>query len=395
MGSAAPQRAASRSPICPAVKPASARTATAAHTAAASLPGRPTRSACRLLGDARVGCRHHRGLAIGERGQHPRHLVGGIGAIVGGLGEQALDQPRQLGRQTRAQLVQARRRLLQDAEIELGEAAGLECWPAGQHLVKRGAQRPQVGARVHRVAVDLLGRHVAGRADRLPVRGQRLGVRPLALGGAEIGELGRPGPTVDQHVAGLDVAVDDAGRVGGAQRQGDVARDARGLGDLEAAAVGQQALERPAVDPLHDDEGHPVGDVEVAHADDVGVVERRRRARILEEPVGILPIAAHLRPEHLQRHRRLELRDAGRRTRRPSHPRRASARAGSGRPDPQSAWRSCSSTRGAALTASRTQVRLVAQWLRNRSGPRVRYSTVTLLARLRGWSTSVPFRTAV
>jgi hypothetical protein len=142
------------------------------------------------------------------------------------------------------------------------------------------------------------------------VRGERLGVGGRALGGAEVGELGGPGHAVDQDVTGLDVAVDDAGGVRRTQRQGDVAGDARGLGDLEPAALGQQALERATIDPLHDDERHAVGDVEVAYAYDVGVVQRRRRARVLQEAVGQVPVAAHLRAQHLQRDRRLELRVA-------------------------------------------------------------------------------------
>jgi hypothetical protein len=138
-----------------------------------------------------------------------------------------------------------------------------------------------------------------------------LPVRPLALGGTEIGELGRPDLAFDQDVAGLDVAMDDARRMRRSQGQGDVTRDAGGHGDLELAALGKQALQRLAVDPLHDDEGHAVGDVEVAHAHDVGVVERGRGPGILEKPVGDVPVAAHLRAQHLQRHRRLELRVAG------------------------------------------------------------------------------------
>ena len=294
------------------MKPASAKTATAAQAAATSRPGRrPGVLAAGATARGSAAATTEASRSVNGASTRATSLAE-FGALVGGLGEQALDQPRQLCGEARPQLVEGWRRLLQDAEIELGEAPGLERGPACEHLVKRGAQRPQVGARIHRLAIDLLGRHVAGCADRLPVRRQRLGFRPLALGGAEVGELGRPGSAVDQDVAGLDVAVDDPRRVGGAERQRDVACDPRGIGDLEPTPVGQQALERPAVDPFHDDEGHPVRDVEVANADNVRVVQRRRRARILEEPVGILPIASHLGPQHLQRHRRLELRMPGR-----------------------------------------------------------------------------------
>src|SRR5438477_619499 len=58
------------------------------------------------------------------------------------------------------------------------------------------------------VAHDLLGRHVARRADRKPDRGQVRGLA-RAPGQAEVSEQRAP-VRVDQHVGRLEVAVDDA-----------------------------------------------------------------------------------------------------------------------------------------------------------------------------------------
>jgi hypothetical protein len=75
-------------------------------------------------------------------------------------------------------------------------------------------QRPQVGGRADRRALDLLRCHVGGRADH-QARGGQPRV-PLDGGDAEVGQLG--GAVRAHHdVLRLEVAVDDAGPVGGLQ----------------------------------------------------------------------------------------------------------------------------------------------------------------------------------
>ena len=107
------------------------------------------------------------------------------------------------------------------------------------HLVEHGAQREDVGARVGRLPLELLGRHVLERADDRALLGERprLGVerrldrddgRSVAgsRGQAEVEELGA---AARQHdVAGLQVAVDDARR--GARRRAPARSARRGAG---------------------------------------------------------------------------------------------------------------------------------------------------------------------
>jgi hypothetical protein len=100
-------------------------------------------------------------------------------------------------------------------------------------LVQRDAERELIGARVDRQAEVLLGRHVARRAhDRAgpgqghvqlevlpPDRAGRADPPRLVVDGGDQAEVGDPDPAIvaDQHVVGLEVAVDQAGVVRGLQ----------------------------------------------------------------------------------------------------------------------------------------------------------------------------------
>ena len=104
--------------------------------------------------------------------------------------------------------------------------------PTG-HLVQDHAERVDVDAPVGVAAAGgLLGRHVLGRAEHGARAGQaRLGGAPPSAGGdlrdAEVDDLDEVGAAVaigQEHVLGLEIAVDDALVVRGAER----ARDLRG-----------------------------------------------------------------------------------------------------------------------------------------------------------------------
>ena len=121
--------------------------------------------------------------------------------------------------------------LLQQGGEHLGARAAAERPSAGHHLVEHRSEGEDIAARVDRAARGLLRRHVRGRAgDRSRAAEPRLRVERrdvLAaalvglrqLGQAEVQDLG---DTLrrDHHVRGLEVAVDDAGGVGGGERVG-------------------------------------------------------------------------------------------------------------------------------------------------------------------------------
>ena len=126
---------------------------------------------------------------------------------------------------------------------------------AGEHLVEHDAERVEVGLAGDGRAQRLLGRDVVGRAEHAAVGGQPLLVE--RAGDPEVGDLGRA-LLVDQHVLGLDVAVDDVAGVGGAERPRDLDRVGHRLGDRQAAVAADPLLERLALHVLEHDVGPPV-----------------------------------------------------------------------------------------------------------------------------------------
>src|ERR1700756_131893 len=60
--------------------------------------------------------------------------------------------------------------------------------------------------------------------------------------------------------------------------------------------------ERPARDVFHRDEGNALVHQILVNSDDVGVVERARQLRLVEEPFGNLRLLRMQSPEFLQRH---------------------------------------------------------------------------------------------
>src|SRR5262249_60804925 len=85
---------------------------------------------------------------------------------------------------------------------------------AGEQSVHLGPGAVDVGVRADFFgpAAGVLGGHVGGRAE--DGAGARRAVAAEALGQSEVGDLG-PAVGVEQDVGRLEVAVDDAGLVGG------------------------------------------------------------------------------------------------------------------------------------------------------------------------------------
>jgi hypothetical protein len=145
--------------------------------------------------------------------------------------------------------------------------AALERAFAGEHLIEYDAGRIDVGPGIDRLAHELLGRHVGGRAHD----GARLGhAAAFDAGDAEIGDLHLPFPG-EHDVGRLDVAVDDAALMAELQAGQQRFHDPDRLAGREALVLVQQGLERGPVDELHHDVGELVGLAVVEDANDVGM----------------------------------------------------------------------------------------------------------------------------
>ncbi len=192
-------------------------------------------------------------------------------------------------------------------------APPLERPVAGQQLVEDEADGVDVAAGVdpRRVAHDLLGAHVLGRAQQVALLGQVLvAVAPLdlqELGDAEVEDLqhlltGRP--AVDEHQVGrLEVAVDDPVLVGHLEDVAELVEDPRRPVERHRDAGLQDRLEAPAPDVIHLDEGDGAvrPGVGVVDRDGVGMGEAGHGPRLAAEPGPHLRVERDAGDDQLQR----------------------------------------------------------------------------------------------
>ena len=265
--------------------------------------------------DRRLRQQRHRGKRRGIHGerlpehpraaeQHGRHgvhaaaardgleltddVAGVLRPVARLLGQAAHHQRGECGGSVRAKLGNRLRRLAHvGREHALWRPSGKDCVPREQ-LVRRRAQRVDVGAVVHlRVAGRLLRRHVRRRADgRADLREGRAGHRRPrgadGLGDAEIEHDG--GAAREHHVVWLDVAMHHAPLVCIRERLRHVAQDADDFGDRERAAPDMHA-QGLAFHERHGVEGEPVGLTCREHRDDVRLLQGGGGPDFALEPV--------------------------------------------------------------------------------------------------------------
>jgi hypothetical protein len=173
----------------------------------------------RRQGPCRTGRRHHFGRRRlsrrpgGDQGIASLERCGdreGRGRASGGISrETAQDRPLDLGRDVGNDARGAGRRRLESRAEDLGAGAARVCGTAREHLVEDEPERVEVALHGHLAPHGLL----VGQVGRRP--GREIGSGHLTGSDreAEIGEP-RPASPVEHHVVRLEIAVQDAPRVG-------------------------------------------------------------------------------------------------------------------------------------------------------------------------------------
>ena len=216
-----------------------------------------------------------------------------------------MHEPRKLPRSVRSGLHERDDLPPLDLERDDARVVAVDRARPGDHLVEHHPDGVEVRARVDLVgAAGLLGRHVLGRAHDDAGDGELLLLRIGAprLGDAEVDELeeGLSPAERDEHVLGLEVAVDDAERVRRLERLEDLRRVVARRRHRQPPLALHHRRQRLALQQLHHDVRVAVGRaVHVRHLHDVGAADLRRDARLLEEPLDESRAARELRVEHL------------------------------------------------------------------------------------------------
>ncbi|CAM5562379.1 hypothetical protein STENM36S_09314 [Streptomyces tendae] len=242
------------------------------------------------------------------RGQQQREvlvdLLGGVGAVLRVLGEQAQDQGLERLRDLRADAAHRQRGLVQ-VPVQHAERRGTgERDVAAEQFVQQHPEGVEVGVRADGAAHGLLRRHVGGRADGGAGVGEAGGVGVHDGGDAEV-EDGDGAVLLDHDVARLEVAVDDRHGVHGAQYGAQLGGDRDGPLPRVGLVLGEVVGEVGAVDVLHDEEQLLALAARVVHRDQAGVVDLCGHPALAHEPaaqfVGLL--SGHLvGAQQLHRH---------------------------------------------------------------------------------------------
>ncbi|CAI9419720.1 hypothetical protein HIDPHFAB_03834 [Nocardioides sp. T2.26MG-1] len=246
---------------------------------------------------------------LGERVRDPVQLVeqhagvrGAQAAVAGGRpGDERVDVRRDARLEARR-----RRHVLVDVLVgDLDRALALVGLGAGQQLEEHHAGGVHVRARVGTAVDHQLGGEVGDGADQHPAGGGVLRVGADRAGQPEVGHLD-PAVLGDEHVLGLDVAVDDAGPVGrgqGGQHRLDQRERPR---RRHRALLADQVAQGDAVDQLHREEHRALVVALVVDRHHVRVRQPGGRPRLAHEAGRELGVVAEARVHDLHRDRAVE-----------------------------------------------------------------------------------------
>ena len=189
-----------------------------------------------------------------------------------------------------------------------GAVGVVERLAAGDHLVHDDAERVDVARRRAQPADHLLGRHVIEGADHLAGVGQ-IGAVDLALvhdlGDAEVEHLDEVvvgAVRLEVDVGRLEIAVDDAERVGLDQRAAHGARDREHALPRQRPAGAEPLVQALAAQQLHHDVERAVGRLaELVRGDRVRIAQPGQRGAFAAKPRDDAGIAGELGVQHLER----------------------------------------------------------------------------------------------
>ena len=286
--------------------------AAAARPAAARIHGRAARDGGRERTRARGA---EAAFRVGEAIRRQLDLEGEVARrgvpAAGLLGQAPLDDPRDVGGDPRLDGPERRGLVAHDGGERLRGGGPVKGRAAREHFVEDRPERELVRAKVERGSTRLLRRHVRDGPEDDPLgslqpvgRRQvrlRLGRLVRQLGEPEVGDL-RVSRFREQHVLGLQVAVNDPLLVRRGEARGDlpgqVQRSAEGQG-----AAGELLPKAPSLDDLGDEvEGLAlVPDVE--DGDDVRIGQRGGGPRLPLEPRDALGMAGEGLGKDLDRDR--------------------------------------------------------------------------------------------
>ena len=208
------------------------------------------------------------------------HLAGILEALDGVLRQGLLHQLHEDGREVGHPASRRLRVVLEDLEEHRVHRVRLEGLVDREELVEDGADGEDVGAHVHLLATNLLGRHVVGSSHHHARLGDVGGAQPRET---EVHDLHLP-VGQDVYVGGLQVSVDDLHLVGEGEPIADLLHDAHLLVEGDRG-IADDVLEVGPLEKLHRHVGAAVFLSEVVDRDDVGMIEAGRRLRLALKPL--------------------------------------------------------------------------------------------------------------